>query len=334
MIHPDVHAAPEHRTSPLVTPDDPAEAQWDSQQAENSMVFPADLAHMHSLYALYDTAGDVRRRDRRVRTQECGSPAASRRRRERHPGPASPGRGPRRARGSFPALPVTDDQREAARAHLQAHLDTAGPGETYATNGSGTGTLVSHVPTSSSGRDEADERDRADVPVTGSDVSVPARHVDRTLDGAADEYAQAVLEITGDGPAAASAFGKLIMAQLGDARIRDSARAFDPDHDGDDDSTPAGDTDHDYFDKDGTAKPHLPALSAEGRGGDAPGDGKLPYGHVEYADNGLSADGKKRYPIDAEHVEAAWGYINSAGKRGQVHPRPASPRSRARSKPR
>ena len=36
-----------------------------------------------------------------------------------------------------------------------------------------------------------------------------------------------------------------------------------------------------------------------------------PYGDVEYADPGHQADGKKRYPIDtAEHIRAAWNYIN------------------------
>lgn len=37
---------------------------------------------------------------------------------------------------------------------------------------------------------------------------------------------------------------------------------------------------------------------------------KPPYGDVEYADSGLQADGKKRYPIDTpEHVRAALSYI-------------------------
>lgn len=36
-----------------------------------------------------------------------------------------------------------------------------------------------------------------------------------------------------------------------------------------------------------------------------------PYGDVQYADPGYQDDGKKRYPIDnAEHVKAAWSYIN------------------------
>lgn len=37
-----------------------------------------------------------------------------------------------------------------------------------------------------------------------------------------------------------------------------------------------------------------------------------PYGDVKYADPGYLADGQPRYPIDAEHVMAAWTYINQA----------------------
>ena len=38
-----------------------------------------------------------------------------------------------------------------------------------------------------------------------------------------------------------------------------------------------------------------------------------PYGDVEYADPGYQTDKKKRYPIDtAEHIKAAWSYINTA----------------------
>lgn len=40
---------------------------------------------------------------------------------------------------------------------------------------------------------------------------------------------------------------------------------------------------------------------------------KAPYGNVEYADPGHQSDGKKRYPLDtADHVRAAWSYINQA----------------------
>lgn len=45
--------------------------------------------------------------------------------------------------------------------------------------------------------------------------------------------------------------------------------------------------------------------------GNAPGNGKLPYGKVKYADPGYQGDKKKRYPIDTkEHVRAAWSFIN------------------------
>jgi hypothetical protein len=47
------------------------------------------------------------------------------------------------------------------------------------------------------------------------------------------------------------------------------------------------------------------------KGGDAPGEGDLPYGHVEYADPGYQDDKQKRYPIDTEaHIRAAWNYIH------------------------
>lgn len=39
---------------------------------------------------------------------------------------------------------------------------------------------------------------------------------------------------------------------------------------------------------------------------------KTPYGDVPYADPGYQSDGVKRYPIDCEHVQAAWSYINQA----------------------
>ena len=43
-----------------------------------------------------------------------------------------------------------------------------------------------------------------------------------------------------------------------------------------------------------------------------------PYGDVAYADPGYQKDGKKRYPIDtAEHVRAAWSYINQGDNAGQ-----------------
>jgi uncharacterized protein len=49
-----------------------------------------------------------------------------------------------------------------------------------------------------------------------------------------------------------------------------------------------------------------PVDEDEDRGGDAPGNGKKPYGNVTYAD---SKNGK--YPIDSKaHAKAAWSYIN------------------------
>ena len=81
-------------------------------------------------------------------------------------------------------------------------------------------------------------------------------------------------------------------------------------HDDDDDSTPAGDTDHGYWNADGTPK-DLPKMAAEGRGGDAPGEGDKPYGNVHYADPGYQGDKQKRYPVDTkEHAQAAWSYIS------------------------
>jgi HK97 family phage major capsid protein/HK97 family phage prohead protease len=305
MIHPDVKATPEHDTAGvLVTPDTAQEAKWDSQQWENAMQFPADLEHMHSLYALYDTSGQF----------ADGTFAKSSGHLPHHvvdgngaPGPHHPD-AVKQALETLPALPVTDEQRDAARKHLQAHLDAEArsetdqdpPGETGATNGSGTNTLVSAVPTSSSGRDEdqGSERDGQARPEVW-DAQMRA----------ADEYAAAVLEITGDGPEAAAAFARAIMGQLA------AGRAWDPDHDGDNDSDPAGDTDHDFFDADGAPRPKL---SAEGRGGDAPGDGSKPYGNVHYADPGLQKDGKKRYPVDTkDHAESAWEFISEEANAGK-----------------
>lgn len=50
--------------------------------------------------------------------------------------------------------------------------------------------------------------------------------------------------------------------------------------------------------------------AAADRGGTAPAK---PYGDVPYADPGYQDDKQKRYPIDtADHVRAAWSYINQA----------------------
>lgn len=53
---------------------------------------------------------------------------------------------------------------------------------------------------------------------------------------------------------------------------------------------------------------------AASRPGAAAADSSKPYGDVKYADPGYQSDKKKRYPLDtAEHVKAAWSYINQAG---------------------
>lgn len=48
------------------------------------------------------------------------------------------------------------------------------------------------------------------------------------------------------------------------------------------------------------------------------GDGKEPYGGVEYADPGYQTDKKKRYPINTKaHAKAAWNYINKKKNAGK-----------------
>jgi hypothetical protein len=42
----------------------------------------------------------------------------------------------------------------------------------------------------------------------------------------------------------------------------------------------------------------------------ADGDSSKPYGDVAYADPGYQSDGKKRYPIDKEHIRAAISYFS------------------------
>lgn len=111
--------------------------------------------------------------------------------------------------------------------------------------------------------------------------------------------------------------------------MRDGKWVFDPDGDGDNDATPEGDTDHDYFDADGKQKKAIPP-DPDGKQGKplAPSNVSKPHGDVEYADPGyLDADGEQasksgkegvaRYPVDAEHVEAAWSYINQEKNAGQ-----------------
>jgi HK97 family phage major capsid protein/HK97 family phage prohead protease len=284
MTFPDVKAVPAHKTGPLVTPDNPAEAKWDSQQWLNGMAFPADLDHMHSVYALYDTSGkfadDTWPRSAGYLPHHVVDG-------DGRPGPAHPD-AVRNALDVLDVMPVTDEAKAGARKHLEGHLndtsdaevDVTPGGQANATNGSGTGQWASIIPTSSSGRDDPGaEHDRAGDPeaeaeaAPAEDAPGPASERADTWTeqmNTADEYALAVLEITGDGPAAAAAFASSIMGQLGD------------------------------------------------RGGNAPGNGNLPYGDVEYADNGLQGDGKKRYPLDTdEHVTAAWSYINQAKNAGK-----------------
>lgn len=67
--------------------------------------------------------------------------------------------------------------------------------------------------------------------------------------------------------------------QLGDGWVMgaDGKTRFDPDGDGDDDSTPEGDTDHDYFDENGNQIkdiPPCPSGSMGGAPGGKPGKGK------------------------------------------------------------
>jgi HK97 family phage major capsid protein/HK97 family phage prohead protease len=332
VIHPDVKATPAHKAGTLVTPDDPHEAKWDSQQWLNGMTFPADLQHMHSVYALYDTSGQFAD-GTFPRTAGYlphhvvdgdGRPGAA------HPDAVQ------EALDKLDVLPVTDEAKAAARKHLEGHMaedDTAdsevdvthGP-SSNATNGSGTGQLASVVPTSSSVRDDetaeherAEDEDAGGQARTDQDTQAEDEQHQRadTWTGqmrAADEYAQAVLEVTGDGPAAANAGLRLLMGLV-------AGRSFDPDHDGDNDATAAGDTDHDYWDADGTQKKAVPGKPMESRGGDAPGDGSKPYGNVKYADNGLQEDGKKRYPLDTdEHIKSAWEFINEEKNAAKYKP--------------
>lgn len=112
---------------------------------------------------------------------------------------------------------------------------------------------------------------------------------------------------------------------------RNGQWVFDPDPGTDDDDYQAStDTDHDYWSEDGIQLRPIPAGPA-GSGKPAkpmPSNVKKPHGDVEYADPGyLDADGKQasdsgkegvaRYPIDAEHVQAAWSYINQEDNASQ-----------------
>jgi HK97 family phage prohead protease len=79
---------------------------------------------------------------------------------------------------------------------------------------------------------------------------------------------------------------------------------WDPDNDGDDDSSPEGDTDNSHWAPDGTQLKSVPGKPMPGQP-PVPRAAK-PYGDVTYAD---PKNGK--YPIDtAAHAKAAWAYIS------------------------
>lgn len=115
--------------------------------------------------------------------------------------------------------------------------------------------------------------------------------------------------------------------------LRNGKWVYDPDNDGDDDSSPQGDTDNSHFDADGNPKDPNFKLPPKPKA-PAAADGKTPtkpYGDVEYADPGyLDADGNqasksgkpgvKRYPLSADKVEAAWSYINQEANASQYTP--------------
>jgi hypothetical protein len=84
-----------------------------------------------------------------------------------------------------------------------------------------------------------------------------------------------------------------------------AVRAWDPDGDGDDDSTPEGDTDHSHWSADGKQLKSVPGKPMPGQP-PAPRAAAKPYGNVAYAD---PKNGK--YPIDtAAHAKAALAYIS------------------------
>lgn len=49
--------------------------------------------------------------------------------------------------------------------------------------------------------------------------------------------------------------------------------------------------------------------------GDSGSDGSKPYGDVPYADPGYQKDGKKRYPLDKDHIKAALAYFSKPSNR-------------------
>jgi phage head maturation protease len=61
----------------------------------------------------------------------------------------------------------------------------------------------------------------------------------------------------------------------------------------------------------------MKAAASKGKRSAGMADPKKPYGDVEYADPGYQKDGKKRYPLTADKVMAAWSYINQADNASQ-----------------
>src|SRR6266568_4742065 len=107
-----------------------------------------------------------------------------------------------------------------------------------------------------------------------------------------------------------------------------AGRAWDPDGDGDDDSTPEGDTDHSHWTADGKQLKSVPGQPMPGQPPAPRAASSKPYGDVPYADPGyLDKDGNqasksgkpgvKRYPLTSDKVMAAWSYINQAKNAGQ-----------------
>jgi hypothetical protein len=105
-------------------------------------------------------------------------------------------------------------------------------------------------------------------------------------------------------------------------------RAWDPDGDGDDDSTPEGDTDHSHWSADGKQLKSVPGKPMPGQPPAPRAAAKKPYGDGPYGDPGyLDADGNqasksgkpgvKRYPLTSDKVMAAWSYINQKANAGQ-----------------
>jgi len=116
-----------------------------------------------------------------------------------------------------------------------------------------------------------------------------------------------------------------------DATAHPGQQCYDPDNDGDCDLTAAGDTDHDYWSASGEQLKPVPGKPMSNLMPYTFVNASAPYGDVEYADPGyLDADGEqasksgkegvKRYPIDEEHVKAAWSYINQEKNASQYTP--------------